>query len=161
MNGRHVHTTEVYISLQSSGGLHVVFCISLQWSKRSSCGLIAYWILTWTSSLVTWSLYEMRSIFAVASHFNGLYSSWNSAVTVKVHDSQAYRKMDVTKERFGRVLELREIFLSFKTVFSLVNAAVICAILESISRLEPSYLQVLAAFDCLKLLSLLMTSTHR
>ena len=30
--------------------------------RRSSCGLIACWILAWTSSLVTWSLYEMRSI---------------------------------------------------------------------------------------------------
>ena len=29
---------------------------------RSSCGLIACWILAQTSSLVTWSLYEMRSI---------------------------------------------------------------------------------------------------
>ena len=29
---------------------------------RSSCGPIACWILAWTSSLVTWSLYEMRSI---------------------------------------------------------------------------------------------------
>ena len=30
--------------------------------RRSSCGPIAYWILARTSSLVTWSLYEMRSI---------------------------------------------------------------------------------------------------
>ena len=30
--------------------------------RRSSCDLIACWILAWTSSLVTWSLYEMRSI---------------------------------------------------------------------------------------------------
>ena len=56
---------------------------------------------------------------------------WSSAV--KVHDSQAYRKMDVTSERISRILELREILLSFQTGFSLVNAAVVCAILESIS----------------------------
>ena len=31
--------------------------------RRSSCGPIAYWILAWTSSLVTWSFYEMCSIF--------------------------------------------------------------------------------------------------
>ena len=43
MNGRHVHTTSV--------------CISLQWTLMDSC-----WILAQTSSLVTWSLYEMRSI---------------------------------------------------------------------------------------------------
>ena len=57
---------------------------------------------------------------------------------MRVHDSQAYRKMDVTRERINRVLELREILLSFQTGFSLVNAAVACVILESISDLEPS-----------------------
>ena len=57
---------------------------------------------------------------------------WNSAV--KVHDSQAYRKM----ERISRILELREILLSIQTGYSLVNASVACAVLESISGLEPS-----------------------
>ena len=57
---------------------------------------------------------------------------------MRIHDSQAYRKMYVTRERISRILELREILLSFQTGFSLVNAAVVCAILESISRLEPS-----------------------
>ena len=57
---------------------------------------------------------------------------------MRVHDSQAYRKMDVTRERISRVLELREIFLLFQTGFSLVNAAVVCAVLKSISGLEPS-----------------------
>ena len=61
---------------------------------------------------------------------------WSSAVSV--HDSQAYRKMDVTRERISRILELREILLSIQTGFSLVNAAIACAILESISGLEPS-----------------------
>ena len=61
---------------------------------------------------------------------------WSSAV--RVHDSQAYRKMDVTRERISRFLELREILLSFQTGFSLVNAAVVFAILESISGFEPS-----------------------
>ena len=46
--------------------------------------------------------------------------------------------MDVTWERISRILELREIFLSIQTGFSLVNAAVACAILESILGLEPS-----------------------
>ena len=44
----------------------------------------------------------------------------------------------MTRERISRILELREIFLSIQTGFSLVNAAVVCAILESISGLEPS-----------------------
>ena len=57
---------------------------------------------------------------------------------MRVHDSQAYRKMDVTRGRICRILELREILLSFQTGFNLVNAAVVCAIIESISGLEPS-----------------------
>ena len=57
---------------------------------------------------------------------------------MRVHDSQAYRKVDVTRERISRILELREILLSFKTGFNLVSAAVVCAVLESISGLEPS-----------------------
>ena len=60
---------------------------------------------------------------------------WSSAV--RVHDSQAYRKMDVTKEHISRVLELREMLLLFKTGFNLVNTAVVCAIVDSISGLEP------------------------
>ena len=61
---------------------------------------------------------------------------WSSAV--RVHDSQAHRKMDVTRERISRILKLREILLSIQTGFSLVSAAVVFAILESISGLEPS-----------------------
>ena len=48
---------------------------------------------------------------------------WNSAV--RVHDSQAYRKMDVTMDRISRILELREILLSFQTGFNTVNADVV------------------------------------
>ena len=61
---------------------------------------------------------------------------WSSAV--RVHDSQTYRKMDVTRERTSRILELREILLLIQSGFNLVNAVVVCAILESISGLEPS-----------------------
>ena len=44
--------------------------------RRSSCGLITCWILARTSSLVTWSLYEMCSTYlVVAPYFHGLYSS--------------------------------------------------------------------------------------
>ena len=60
---------------------------------------------------------------------------WSSAV--RVQDSQAYRKMDVTREGIRHILELREI-LPFQNGFNLVNAAVVCAILESILGLEPS-----------------------
>ena len=48
---------------------------------------------------------------------------------MKVYDSQAYRKMDVTRERISCILELREILLSFQTGFNLVSAAVVCAVL--------------------------------
>ena len=61
---------------------------------------------------------------------------WSS--TMRVHDSEAYRKMDVTRERISRILELKEILSSIQTGFSPVNAAVVYAILESISGLEPS-----------------------
>ena len=57
---------------------------------------------------------------------------------MRVHDSQVNKKMDVTSERISRILELIEILLSFQTGFNLVNAAVVCATLESISGLEPS-----------------------
>ena len=57
---------------------------------------------------------------------------------MRVHDSQTYWKMDVTRERIGRILKLREILLSVQTGFNLVNAAVVCAILDSISGLGPS-----------------------
>ena len=84
---------------------------------------------------------------------------------MRVHDSQAYRKMDVTRERISRFLELREILLSIQIGFSLVNAAVVCAILESISGLEPSsviteprYLKLVtvSSFCPLTLISVLM-----
>ena len=66
--------------------------------------------------------------------------------------------MDVKKERINRILQLKEILLSFQIGINLVdNAAVVCVILETISDLEPSPvttkpMQVLGACDCLKLL---------
>ena len=57
---------------------------------------------------------------------------------MRVHDSHAYRKVDVTRECISRIVELREILLLFQPGFSLVNAVVVCAILESISGLGPS-----------------------
>ena len=67
---------------------------------------------------------------AVALHFHGLYSSLELCCEG--------RKIDVTRERISCILELREILLSFQTGFGLFNAAVVCAILKSISSLEPS-----------------------
>ena len=45
--------------------------------------------------------------------------------------------VEIGSESFGRILELRETLMSFQTGFNLVNAAVVCAILESIPGLEP------------------------
>ena len=59
---------------------------------------------------------------------------------MRVHESQAYKKMNVTRECISHILELRGILLSFQTGFSLVNAAVVYAALESILGLEPSSL---------------------
>ena len=60
---------------------------------------------------------------------------------VRVHDSQAYRQMNVTRECNRHILELTEILLSFQTGLNLVNASVVCAIKNS-SGLEPSLSQV-------------------
>ena len=56
---------------------------------------------------------------------------------MRVHDSQAYRKIELSTERNSRILEPREMLPSFKIGFNMVNAAVVFAILESISGLEP------------------------
>ena len=103
MNRRHDHTIAVCISLWWSRGLCVVQLPAGSWHglprfmmvKRSLCGPIACWILAWTSSLVTWSLYEMCNILQLHLISMACILLWSSAV--KVHDSQAYRKMDVTR----------------------------------------------------------------
>ena len=46
--------------------------------------------------------------------------------------------MDMARERISCILEQREMLLSFQTGFNPVDAAVVCAILESISSLEPT-----------------------
>ena len=66
--------------------------------------------------------------------------------------------MDVTREHISCILELREILLSFQTGFSLVSAAVVCAILEGISGLEPS--SVITEPRYLKLVTLKLLSIH-
>ena len=66
---------------------------------------------------------------------------------MRVHDSQANRKMDVTRECISHILELTEMLLSF----NLVTAAVFCNIKESISGLEP--LSITAEPRYLKLLT--------
>ena len=64
----------------------------------------------------------------------------------------------MTRERISRIVALREILLSIKTGFSLVNAAVVCAILESISGLEPS--SVITELRYLKIVTVKLQSIH-
>ena len=56
--------------------------------------------------------------------------------SVRVHDSQATTKMDVTWERISHILELIEMLLSIQIGFNLVSAAVVCVTLEGIPGLE-------------------------
>ena len=60
----------------------------------------------------------------------------NSAV--KVNDSQAYRNMEMTRERISFTFDPRDTLLSFQMGFSFVRAALACAVLERVSGLEPS-----------------------
>ena len=55
-----------------------------------------------------------------------------ACILLWVYDSQAYRKMDVTRERISLILELREMLPSFQTGFNLVNTAVACAIMVEV-----------------------------
>ena len=66
--------------------------------------------------------------------------------------------MDVIRERIRRISDLGEMLLSFQTGFNLVNATVVCAILESISRLEP--LPDTTEPKCLKLVTLKLLSLY-
>ena len=108
--------------------------ITMVW--RSLYGPIACWIVASTSALGTWSLYELRSI--LRHHLISMACILLFSSDVTVHDSETYRKMDVTREHISRILELRELLLSFQTFFNLVSDAVICAIPEYISGSEPS-----------------------
>ena len=55
-----------------------------------------------------------------------------------VHVSHAYKNMGMARERISLILELMAMFLSFQMTFNLVIAAVVWAILDSTSGLDPS-----------------------
>ena len=59
-----------------------------------------------------------------------------SAVNVLV--SQEYKNMDMTRERNSPIFELRSMFLSSQMILSIVSAAMVWAILERISGMDPS-----------------------
>ena len=87
--------------------------------------LVGNMIFVWDAKYLAVALISMTCILL-----------WTFAV--RVHDSQAHRKMDMTRESIRRTLKLREILLSFQSVFNLVNTAAVCAILKNISGLKPS-----------------------
>ena len=88
-----------------------------------------------------------------------------SVSAVSVQDSQAYRNVDMTRERISLIFELSAIFLSFQMFLSFASAAAVWAILARISGSDPSsamisrrYLNLLikSNFSPLTLMSVLM-----
>ena len=57
---------------------------------------------------------------------------------VMVHVSHAYKNMDMARESISLIFELMAMFLSFQMTFSLAIAAVVWAIMDSISGSDPS-----------------------
>ena len=78
----------------------------------------------------------LRTSFGSISSQRLVIFFFNSAV--KVHDSQAYRNIEMTKERISFTFDSRDTLLSLQIGFSFIRAAVACGILERISGLEPS-----------------------
>ena len=73
-----------------------------------------------------WSLYEMVNNLRklLISNARVLFSS----SAVKVYDSQAYRNMEMTRERISFTFDERDMLLSLQLGF--LRATVACAILE-------------------------------
>ena len=67
---------------------------------------------------------------------------------VMVYVSHAYKNMEMAREHISLILELVVMLLSFQMTFSLVTAAVVWAILDSITGLDPSCVTV-ATYDLL------------
>ena len=91
-------------------------------------------ILSLTASLVMWSLYEMPNSFL--KHLISAACNFFRISAVNAQVSQAYNN-EITGERVSLIFELRDICFSFQMVFNLASAAVVCAILDSTSGLEP------------------------
>ena len=112
--------------------------------------------------LWTRSFHKMLSESSVVSHLKGLCPFSNSAV--EIHDSQAYRHMDITSMRIIFIFDPRDMFfLSLHIGFSFVRAVVVCAILTGTSGFEsssettyPRYFK-LSSFRTLTLISLWMS----
>ena len=71
-----------------------------------------------------------------------------SSSAVRVHDSQAHRKVDVTRERVSRVLELREMVMPFQTGLNLVNAAVVWRVSQALNAWARLWLVRVPGLGC-------------
>ena len=83
------HRILLYRCHQSDVGAYVCTIVVLKWTALRRMAM---------------SLLELGTDFLVGNMVF-VWLLWSSAV--RVHDSQAYRKMDVTRERISRILELR------------------------------------------------------
>ena len=105
-----------------------------------------------TPSLVTRSLNEMFNILRQHLVSNVYFLCCNPAI--KIHDSLAYRNMDMSREHISFIFDSRDM-LSLHIGFSFVTAAVVCAITERTSVLEPlsetisaTYLNLVTVSNC-------------
>ena len=103
--------------------------------RSSSYSQMAVWIFLRPSSLVTWSLHEMFNSLRYHLISNACILFSNSAV--KVHESQAYRNMEMTSKRISFTFDPKDMLLSLEMGFSCGRAAMTCATLERTSGLEP------------------------
>ena len=103
--------------------------------SRYSRGPMVFPILAFTSSLTMWSLYKIPRSLQKHLISNACVLSMSA---VMVYVSHAYKNMDMARERIGLILELMAMFLLFQMTFSFVNTAVVWAILDSTSGLDPS-----------------------
>ena len=97
---------------------------------------MAFQILLRTSSLAMWFLYEMPRRRLKLLIFTFFIFLSISAVNVQV--SQKYKTIDMTRERNSLIFQLRSMFLSSQMILSFVSAAMVWAILECISGMDPS-----------------------
>ena len=97
---------------------------------------MAFRILLRTSSLVMWSLFEMprRRLKLLISTVCISFST----SAVKVQATRGYKNMDTTREQNSLIFELRSMILSFQMILSPVSAAMVWAILERTSGMDPS-----------------------
>ena len=106
---------------------HFNFRVFLPWSGVHH---ILQWLLG-SSSLVTWSLYEMFN--SLWQHHISMACILSLNSTVKAHDSQVESNMKMTSERISVTFDLGDMLLSVQLGFSFVGAAVACAILYRLS----------------------------